>query len=41
MSVQVGDVVLFGQYAGNNTVKMNGEELLIMSEGEIYGVVES
>ena len=40
-SVQVGDVVLFGQYAGNNTVKMNGEELLIMSEGEIYGVVES
>ncbi|HCH23331.1 MAG TPA: co-chaperone GroES [Oceanospirillaceae bacterium] len=41
MSVQAGDVVLFGQYAGNNTVKMNGEELLIMSEGEIYGVVES
>jgi chaperonin GroES len=41
MSVQVGDVVLFGQYAGNNTVKMNGEELLIMSESEIYGVIES
>jgi chaperonin GroES len=41
MSVQVGDVILFGQYAGNNTVKVNGEELLIMSESEIYGVIES
>lgn len=41
MSVKVGDLVLFGQYAGNNTVKMNGEELLIMNEGEIYGVIES
>jgi chaperonin GroES len=41
MSVQIGDVVLFGQYAGNNTVKMNGEELLIMNESEIYGVIES
>merc|ERR1712159_515881 len=41
MSVQAGDVVLFGQYAGNNTVKINGEELLIMSESEIYGVIGS
>jgi chaperonin GroES len=41
MSIEIGDVVLFGQYAGNNTVKMSGEELLIMSESEIYGVIES
>jgi chaperonin GroES len=40
MSVKVGDMVLFGQYAGNNTVKIDGEELLIMSESEIYGVLE-
>ena len=41
MSVKVGDTVLFGQFAGNNTVKIDGEELLIMSENEIYAVLES
>ncbi|MEY8204392.1 MAG: co-chaperone GroES [Bermanella sp.] len=40
MAVSVGDVVLFGQY-GSNTVKIDGEELLIMSESEIYGVIEA
>lgn len=40
LSVQVGDTVLFGQYAGSNTVKVDGEELLIMSEGDIFGVLE-
>ncbi len=39
LAVKVGDKVLFGQYAGN-TVKLNGEELLIMSESEIYGIIE-
>ncbi len=39
MSVKVGDTVVFGQYAGNS-VKIDGEELLIMSESEIYGVIE-
>lgn len=41
LTVKVGDTVLFGAYAGSNTVKVDGEELLIMSEGEIYGVLES
>jgi chaperonin GroES len=40
MSVKAGDTVLFGPYAGNNTAKIDGEELLIMSESEIYGVLE-
>jgi chaperonin GroES len=40
MSVKVGDTVLFGPYAGNNTAKIDGEELLIMSESEVYGVLE-
>lgn len=40
MSVKEGDVVLFGPYAGNNTVKIDGEELLIVNESEIYGVLE-
>lgn len=39
-SVEVGDKVLFGQYGGS-TVKIDGEELLILSESEIFGVVES
>jgi len=39
VDVKVGDIVLFGQYSGS-TVKIDGEELLIMSESEIFGVVE-
>lgn len=39
LAVKVGDVVVFGQYAGN-TVKIDGEDLLIMSESDIYGVLE-
>ena len=39
LAVKVGDTVVFGQYAGN-TVKIDGEELLIMGESDIYGVLE-
>ena len=39
LDVKVGDKVLFGQYAGS-TVKVDGEELLILSESEIFGVLE-
>jgi chaperonin GroES len=39
LAVSVGDTVVFGQYAGN-TVKIDGEDLLIMSENDIYGVLE-
>jgi len=38
VDVKVGDLVLFGQYAGS-TVKVAGDELLILSEGEIFGVI--
>ncbi len=37
--VKVGDKILFGQYGGS-TVKVDGEELLIMNESEIFGVLE-
>jgi chaperonin GroEL len=37
---QVGDKVVFGQYAGSNTIEVDGEELIIMGESEIYAVVE-
>lgn len=40
LSVKVGDKVIFGKYAGSNTVKVDDEELLILSESEIYGVIE-
>jgi chaperonin GroES len=39
LDVSVGDKIIFGQYAGS-TVKIDGEELLILSESEIFGVVE-
>ncbi len=39
LAVKVGNTVVFGQYAGS-TVKIDGEELLIMSENEIFGILE-
>jgi chaperonin GroES len=39
MDVKVGDKVLFGQYSGN-AVKVNGEELLMMREEDIMGVLD-
>lgn len=40
LDVKVGDKVLFGKYAGQ-TVKVAGEELLVMREEDIMGVVEA
>ncbi len=40
MDVKVGDKVLFGQYAGT-TVKVDGEELLMMKEEDILAVIEA
>ncbi|MFZ5511920.1 MAG: co-chaperone GroES [Pseudomonadota bacterium] len=39
LDVKVGDRVLFGKYAGQ-TVKVQGEELLVMREEDIMGVIE-
>jgi chaperonin GroES len=39
MDVKVGDQVLFGQYSGT-AVKVEGEELLMMREEDIMGVIE-
>ncbi len=40
VDVKVGDTVVFGKYS-SNTVKIGDEELLILGESEIYGVIES
>ena len=37
--VSVGDTVVFGQYAGSITIKVDGEELLILSESDLLGTV--
>ena len=39
MGVKVGDRVLFGKWSGTE-VKIDGEELLIMKESDIMGVLE-
>lgn len=38
LAVKVGDKVLFGKYAGT-TVKVDGEELLVMREDDILAVI--
>jgi chaperonin GroES len=39
LDVKVGDVVLFGKYSGTE-VKIDGEEVLVMREEDIVGVIE-
>ncbi|HBR99356.1 MAG TPA: co-chaperone GroES [Gammaproteobacteria bacterium] len=39
LDVKPGDQVLFGKYSGTE-VKIDGEELLVMREDDIMGVVE-
>ena len=39
VGVNVGDRVIFGQYSGN-AVKVDGEELIVLGESEIFGVIE-
>ncbi|WP_447763791.1 co-chaperone GroES [Sphingopyxis panaciterrae] len=40
LDVQAGDRILFGKWSGTE-VKIDGEELLIMKESDILGVVEA
>jgi chaperonin GroES len=39
VGVKVGDRVLFGKYSGQ-TVKVDGDELLVMKEEDLFAVVE-
>ena len=39
MGVEVGDRVLFGKWSGTE-VKLDGDELLIMKESDIMGILE-
>ncbi len=39
MEVKAGDRILFGKFGGTE-IKIDGEDLLIISESEILGIVE-
>ena len=39
LDVKVGDIVLFGKYAGTE-VKVDGEDLLMMREDDVLAVIE-
>ncbi len=40
LDLNAGDKILFGKYAGTE-IKIDGEELLIMREDDVLGVVEA
>ena len=39
MDVKVGEKILFGKYSGTE-VKVNGEEILVMREEDIIGIID-
>ena len=39
LDVKVGDRILFGKWSGTE-IKVNGEDLLIMKESDVMGVIE-
>lgn len=40
VDVKVGDKIVFGKYAGSDTIEVDGEELIILSESDIKAVIE-
>lgn len=40
MDVRVGDIVLFGKWGGTE-IKMDGEELLVLKETDIIGIIDN
>jgi chaperonin GroES len=40
LDVQVGDRILFGKYSGSD-IKLDNEELLIMREDEVLGILDA
>jgi len=39
VDVKKGDIVVFGKYAGSDTIEVDGEELIILSESDIKAVI--
>ena len=40
LDVKVGDVVVFGKYAGSDTIDVEGEQLVILSESDIKAIID-
>jgi chaperonin GroES len=40
LDVKAGDKILFGKWSGTE-VKLNGEDLLIMKESDIMGIIDA
>ena len=40
VDVKVGDTIVFGKYAGSDTIDVDGEELIILGESDIKAVIE-
>lgn len=40
VGVKVGEVVVFGKFAGSDTIEVDGEELIILSESDIKAVLD-
>ncbi|MDP1520006.1 co-chaperone GroES [Porticoccus litoralis] len=40
VDVKVGDTVVFGKYAGSDTIELDGQELVILSESDIKAVID-
>ncbi|MGO8064323.1 co-chaperone GroES [Rhizobium leguminosarum] len=40
LDVKPGDRILFGKWSGNE-IKINGEDLLIMKESDVMGIIET
>jgi chaperonin GroES len=40
LSVKVGDQVMFGRYAASDTLMLDDEELIIIKESDIYGIID-
>lgn len=38
LELKVGDKVLYGKWAGTE-IKVNGEELIVMKESDIFGII--
>jgi len=40
LDVKAGDLILFGKWSGTE-IKINGEDLLIMKESDVMGIIEA
>lgn len=39
LDVKIGDIVVFGKYAGSDSITVDGEELLILNESDIKAIL--